>query len=84
MFADLTSSLIGLVIILAVCIGVFLALREVTLWYFRINQIADDLAVIAAHYRSLRPPRPIPPGYVEVTPPPPAPKFHPQTGQPLP
>lgn len=32
-------------------IGIFLALRQVALWYFRINQIADDLAVIADYCR---------------------------------
>jgi hypothetical protein len=30
----------------------FLALRQCVLWYFRLNQIADDLHVIADHYRS--------------------------------
>lgn len=63
---------------LAVCIGVFLALREVALWYFRINQIADNIAVIADHYRAQKQVASVP--VAQPLPP----KFHPQTGQPLP
>lgn len=36
---------------LAICIGTFLALRELMLWYFRINQMADNIAVIADYCR---------------------------------
>lgn len=42
----------------AVCIGLFLALREVALWYFRINQIADNIAVIADYCRAQKAPVP--------------------------
>lgn len=31
----------------------FLLCRQFVLWYFRISQIADDLHVIAQHYRQL-------------------------------
>ena len=31
----------------------FVALRALVLWYFRINEIADDLHVIAQHYRQI-------------------------------
>lgn len=30
---------------------VFLILRQLVLWYFRLNQIANDIAYIAQHYR---------------------------------
>ena len=38
----------------------FVALRAIVLWYFRINEIADDLHVIAQHYRQLAS-QPLPP-----------------------
>lgn len=33
----------------------FLLCRQAVLWYFRINQIADDLHIIAQHYRANAP-----------------------------
>lgn len=85
MFADLVPGLIGLVVILAVCIGVFLALRQVTLWYFRINEMADNIAVIADYYRNLKQTgnRQVP-GEQPQASPPQTPKSHPLTGKPLP
>lgn len=69
-----TNALEGLLLLifaLAVFVAIFIFCRQFTLWYFRLNQIADDIAVIAAHYRSLRasaaPPPPA--GTVEVSPP---------------
>lgn len=53
MFSDLMTGLISLVVILTVCISVFLALREVTLWYFRLGQIADSIVYIAKHFRAI-------------------------------
>lgn len=38
--------------LIALCVGSFLALRQVALWYFRINQIADNIAVIADYCRA--------------------------------
>jgi hypothetical protein len=49
---DLFSGMFFLVAFLALCIGTFLAFRQVALWYFRLNQIADNLAVIADYYRT--------------------------------
>ncbi len=47
----------------------FFVFRVVVLWYFRLNQIADNIAVIADHYRQLgqAPGRPLTP---RVPPPP--------------
>jgi len=36
---------------LAIGVLLFIALRSVVLWYWRINEMADDLRVIANHYR---------------------------------
>lgn len=46
---------IGVVVIMAV---IFLVIRQFVLWYWKIDQIAADLHVIANHYRSLQRPRP--------------------------
>lgn len=32
---------------------VFLVIREVVLWYFRLNEIANNIAYIANHYRAV-------------------------------
>ena len=32
---------------------VFVIIRQAVLWYFRINQMADNLQVIADHYRKI-------------------------------
>jgi hypothetical protein len=53
MDGQLVVTLVALFIGLLVAAGVFLLGREIVLWYFRINQIADDLHVIANHYRAL-------------------------------
>lgn len=45
------AALITLGIGLFFVIVIFLVLRELVLWYFRINQIADNLAYIADHFR---------------------------------
>lgn len=45
----LTAIIGGVGIVLAI----FLVLRQIVLWYFRINEIAEDLHVIAQHYRAL-------------------------------
>lgn len=39
------------IVYLLVILVIFLILRQFVLWYFRLNQIADDLATIADHYR---------------------------------
>lgn len=44
---DTMNGLAFLIAALAITVGVFLAFREVVLWYFRLNQIADNLAIIA-------------------------------------
>ena len=31
----------------------FLALRQLVLWYYRLNEIADNIAYIAEHYRRI-------------------------------
>jgi ABC-type bacteriocin/lantibiotic exporter with double-glycine peptidase domain len=47
------------VIGLLVAAAIFLICRALVLWYFRINEMADDLHVIAQHYRQLaNPPLP--------------------------
>lgn len=51
---DVISVLSTLIAVVAISIGLFLVLRRLTLWYFRINEMADNLAVIADHYRSQR------------------------------
>lgn len=38
---------------MAVVFGVFLVIRQAVLWYFRINEMADDLRYIANHYRAI-------------------------------
>jgi hypothetical protein len=53
MDGQLVVTLVALFIGLFVVAGVFMLCREIVLWYFRINQIADDLHVIADHYRAL-------------------------------
>ena len=47
------DSLFLVLVTLAIGVAIFLLCRQVVLWYFRINQIADDLHVIANHYRKL-------------------------------
>lgn len=44
----LATLFVGLIIVLVV----FLVIRELVLWYFRLNQIADNIAYIASHYRA--------------------------------
>lgn len=43
--------MVGTIFIMAVIL--FFVFRVVVLWYFRLNQIADNLAVIADHYRQM-------------------------------
>lgn len=38
---------------LAIMFGIFLAIREIVLWYFRLNQIANNIAYIADHCRRI-------------------------------
>lgn len=38
---------------LVIAIVILLILRQLVLWYFRINQIANDIAYIANYYRVL-------------------------------
>lgn len=52
---NLIGSLTVLVITGLVAMFVFLLIRQIMLWYWRVNEIADNLAVIANHYRSLQP-----------------------------
>ena len=52
-FESLGWLLSYLMIAIAVTVIVFLIFRQLVLWYFRLNQIADDIAVIANHYRAL-------------------------------
>lgn len=42
------------VIWFAVAAVIFLVIRQAVLWYFRINQMADNLQFIADHYRAIR------------------------------
>lgn len=48
-----TSAITTLIIALVVAFVVFLVIRELVLWYFRLNQIANDIGYIADHYRQL-------------------------------
>lgn len=41
------------IVALAISIAVFLVLRQLVLWYWRINEMADNIAYIANHYRAL-------------------------------
>jgi TM2 domain-containing membrane protein YozV len=36
---------------LVIAIAIFLLIRQLVLWYFRVNEIADNIAYIADHYR---------------------------------
>lgn len=36
---------------LIIVFGIFLLIRQLVLWYFRLNEIADNIAYIAHHYR---------------------------------
>lgn len=51
---SLGMSLTTLIITAGIGIGIFLLCRQLILWYFRINQMADDLHIIAAHYEALQ------------------------------
>lgn len=53
--------MLGTVFVMVIIL--FFVFRVVVLWYFRINQIADNLAIIADHYRQLGqvPSRPLAP-----------------------
>ena len=46
---DILTGLILLLVYLAVSITIFLVCRQLVLWYFRLNQIADNLAYIATY-----------------------------------
>ncbi len=62
----------ALLFLLCLCIlaAVFLICRSLTLWYFRLNEIADTFRKIEIHLR--------PPGYVESKPPKPeVPRWNP-------
>lgn len=50
---ELVNGLALIAIVVAVTVGLFVVLREVVLWYFRLGEIADNLKVIADHYRAL-------------------------------
>jgi hypothetical protein len=41
------------IIWIAVVAVIFLVIRQVVLWYFRVNQMADDLHAIANHFRAI-------------------------------
>ena len=41
------------IICLAALVALFLVIRQGVLWYFRINQMADNLQYIADHYRKI-------------------------------
>lgn len=45
------ESLGWLLTALIIVLVLFLLLRQLVLWYFRLNQIANDIAYIAQHYR---------------------------------
>jgi hypothetical protein len=48
---DTISALSTVIAVIAIGFSLFLLLRRLTLWYFRINEIAGHLAVIAEHYK---------------------------------
>lgn len=52
MFEDVVIPLIVSVSVPVFFVVAFIVLRQLVLWYFRLNQIADDIAVIANYYRS--------------------------------
>lgn len=61
-----------------VVIFIFFGLRQVVLWYLRLNQMADNIAYIADHYRSLDQAA----GRIQQPPPPPTGRFAPKGIQP--
>lgn len=50
---EASTALVTLLAGLSIIFVVFLVIREIVLWYFRINQIADNIAYIANHYRAI-------------------------------
>jgi hypothetical protein len=48
-----TSELIGIVVFIGILIGLFLLLRNVSLWYFKINEIVELLTQIRNNLREL-------------------------------
>lgn len=46
---DIVTGILFLIVFLAVDIVIFLALRQFVLWYFRINEVADNIAYIASY-----------------------------------
>lgn len=69
---ELVNGLALVAIVIAVTVGLFVVFRELVLWYFRLGEIADNLKVIADHYRQ-----------VEQAPVREQPRFDPVTGKPL-
>lgn len=49
--ANLIVGLIVFGVGLAIMFGIFLAIREIVLWYWRLNDIANNLTYIADYYR---------------------------------
>lgn len=86
---DLVYGLVGLAIIIFVIAAIFTVVREITLWYFRLGEMADNLKVIANHYRMLavKPPeydRQLDNAGAGAQPAPlQRPRFDPMTGQPF-
>jgi ABC-type uncharacterized transport system permease subunit len=48
-----TSELIGIIVGIGILIGLFLLLRNVSLWYFKINEIVELLTQIRNNLREL-------------------------------
>jgi hypothetical protein len=48
---DFVNMLLTVGAIIGASIGIFLVCRQIVLWYFRLNQIAENLQYIADHFR---------------------------------
>lgn len=50
-FAALIVGLIAFFVVFLVCVVIFTIIRQFVLWYWRINEMADNLAYIANYLR---------------------------------